>query len=454
MIGTLTGSKTQPRAVTVTDSVKYRFSLGLLLVLAVCFLLQIFSPLRLNRDAITLLSAGESAAHGGGFLEDGEPILFPPGYPALLAVLMRLGLAHPWALVGLNAVFLSAGLFAGYFLLIREFFEDKAVVLFICSFFLLSFVVVKHFPIPLTEVPFFCCSMCCLAVMSQAKKMDWNWRFVALTVSALILAIAAITVRSVGVALVPPFLLMIVCTPRFKSLLKRLSRRTKLAVVVASVFAAVGTMLVIAKTSVGRAALVSFCGGYCSVLRDFIADAKKSKISIVVSKIVFDRLTEFGELFDNLPISKTPVRLHVMVPWIGLLLLLLTLFGLATKRRQIGPTEVFLVCYVVILFAWPFSDARFWLPVLPILIAYSLLAVRSLKFPNWVVMIYALVFATLGFVAIAYTTRISFAGSKFPDRYGDGELRPTYCAVFQSCQDGGDPNKVNAKALRLLREYK
>src|ERR1035437_1275896 len=164
------GSRPQPRAVRVADPVRYRFSQGLLLLLAICFLLQVFSPLRLNTDAIILLSMGESAAHGGGFLDSGQKTVHPPGYPALLAALMRVGLARPWAIVGLNAVFLSAGLFATYSLLIREFFEDKSVVLIICSLFLLSFIVVKHFPIPLTDVPFFCCSMCCLAVMSKTTK--------------------------------------------------------------------------------------------------------------------------------------------------------------------------------------------------------------------------------------------------------------------------------------------
>ena len=409
------------------------------MLLAICFVLQVFSPLRLNTDAIVLLSMGESAAHGGGFLDSGQKSVFPPGYPALLAVLLRVGLAHPWVIVGLNVVFLSAGLFAAYFLLIREFFEDKAVVLIICSFFLLSYVVVKHFTIPLSDVPFFCCSMCCLAIMSQTTSMDSNWRFVILSVAAWILAVAAITVRRVGVALVPPLVFMIVCSPQFKSLLKRLSLRTKLIIVVVSVFVGVGTMHVVAKTS---------------TLSDFIGVAKKVKISTLVLQILSYRLTELGELLGNLPLSKMSTKLHIMVPWIGLLLFLLTLFGLATKRRKISPTEVFLVCYMGILFAWPYYDARFWLPVIPLLIAYSVLAVKSLRFPKGVLTIYCIFFATLGFLAIAYSTRISFAGSKFPDRYGDGNLRPTYCAAFQSCRDGGDPNKVDAKVLRLLREYK
>jgi hypothetical protein len=156
--------------------------------------------------------------------------------------------------------------------------------------------------------------------------------------------------------------------------------------------------------------------------------------------------------------TKTPPKFHTVVPWLGLCLFLLVLLGLATKRRQIGASEVFVVCYTGILFTWPFNDVRFWLPVIPLLIAYSLIAVNKLRFPKLVITIYCIVFATLGFVALAYSSRISFADCKFPDEYGDGYLRPTYRAAFPSCKDDGDPgghlDKVDAKALRLLREYR
>jgi hypothetical protein len=66
-----------------------------------------------------------------------------------------------------------------------------------------------------------------------------------------------------------------------------------------------------------------------------------------------------------------------------------------------GPTEVYLICYTAILFAWPYYDARFWLPVIPLLITYSLLAVKRLELPDSVVAIYGIAFATLGLIAIA-----------------------------------------------------
>src|SRR5690242_17716637 len=91
----------QQLSVIMADSLKYRSLQILLVVLTTSFLLQVFSPLRLNNDAIVLLSMGESAAHGGGFSDGGLKAVFPPGYPALLAALLRVGLAHPWVIVGL-----------------------------------------------------------------------------------------------------------------------------------------------------------------------------------------------------------------------------------------------------------------------------------------------------------------------------------------------------------------
>jgi hypothetical protein len=281
--------------------------------------------------------------------------------------------------------------------------------------------------------------MCCLATIRQTTHIDSISRFVILAVAAWLLALAAITIRRVGVTLIPPLVFMIVCNSQFRVLLKCLTLRAKVISVAVFVSVCLGTMHVVTKTS---------------TLWDFIGVTGKVKMSTLVLKNLFYRLTELGELLDNLPVSKMPTKLHFVVPGVGLLLFVLILFGLAMKRTKISPTDVFLLCYMGTLFAWPYYDARFWLPVIPLLIAYLVLGVKRLSLPKSVVTIYCIIFATLGFGAIAYSTRISFAGSEFPDRYGDGNLRPTYCAAFQSCRDGGEPNKVDAKVLQLLQEYK
>jgi hypothetical protein len=150
-----------------------------------------------------------------------------------------------------------------------------------------------------------------------------------------------------------------------------------------------------------------------SRLSDFNTATQRVKTSELVARVISYRLTELRELFANFPSTKTPEKLRFVTPWIGFFALLLFLYGIVSKRVQIGPTEVFLVCYTAILFTWPYHDARFWLPVLPLLVAYCALAAQRLRLPAVLVTTYCLVFAVLGFGALAYSTQISFAGAKF-----------------------------------------
>ena len=411
----------------------------LLLLLAIGFLLQLNSPLRLNTDAVVLLSMGDSAAHNGGFLNHGQATVFPPGYPALLAFLLKAGFAHPWVILSLNAIFLVIGLLSVHALLVRRLFQDRTVVLVICSIFLLSYVVIKHFTLPLTDVPFFCCSMCCLALLDAAIHQASSLRFLTLALSAWLLALVAIAVRRVGLALLPALIFMLATSPQFRLLLKRASLVSRLALLAAALLVCLVTAQVVRKTS---------------TLSDLNTATQSVKTSELVARVFNYRLTELGELFANFPFSRTPEKLRFVTPWIGFFALLLFLYGLVSKRVQIGPTEVFLVCYTAILFTWPYYDARFWLPVLPLLAAYCALAAQRLRLPAVLVAAYCLVFAVLGFGALAYSTRISFAGPKFPDKFGDGRLRSTYCAALQSCAVVPNPSDVNPKVLHLLEEYK
>lgn len=437
-----TQSAVCPHEVAKPDRAKYRCAQGLLLLLGVCFLLQVFSPLRLNTDAITLLSMGDSAAHGGGFLKDGQKTVFPPGYPALLAILLRLGFAHPWVIAGLNMVSLSVGLLAAYSVLTCEFFHDRLLVIMICSFFLLSYVVIKHSTIPLTDVPFFCLSMSAVAVMNRARNANSNWRLGFALGGASLLAVAAMMVRTVGAALFPPLILTIVGGSGFLSWLKGLPLRAKVLIAAGGAFVTGVCAVMLATTPYWR----------------FYRGGGKAGVFSLILENISRRLGELGELFSNFPTWKLPARVWFMVPWLGLLLLVLVLLGLATRLRKIGPADVFLVCYMGALAAWPFRDARYLLPVIPLLSAYTVLGVRYVRFPRSVIAVYCVVYAALGFGAIAYSSRITFAGCKFPDRYGDSNLasslRETYRAASRSCPGRADPSKVDAKVLHLLQEYK
>jgi hypothetical protein len=65
---------------------------------------------------------------------------------------------------------------------------------------------------------------------------------------------------------------------------------------------------------------------------------------------------------------------------------------------------------------------------------------------------YCSLYCLLGLVALGYSTRLTFAGRRFPDLYGDGTLRPTYRLVFL-----GEPPKnaddISQEAVYLLHRY-
>ncbi len=202
-----------------------RFYTAILAFLAVCYLAQIFTPLRLNDDAVTLLSEAESVAHNNGFLIHGQSTLYPPGYPALLASLLRMGVAHTWVILTLNAGFLFLGLFALRYVLTLTFFQDQRYVLTVFALSLLSFVFIIFFTLPLTDVPFFCVAMCCLASMEHTVRLGVGGRFWRWLLVASILFLGSIAVRRVGLALIPAFLWMVISHPAVKTYLKGWSLR-------------------------------------------------------------------------------------------------------------------------------------------------------------------------------------------------------------------------------------
>lgn len=92
--------------------------------------------------------------------------------------------------------------------------------------------------------------------------------------------------------------------------------------------------------------------------------------------------------------------------------------------------------------AYPWCDARLWLPVSPVLIGHVLIGLRRI-FPasllQPVILAYYALCCLHGVVALAYSTCLTFAGAWFPDLYGGGCLRTTYRTAFR----GEMPNNVN-----------
>ena len=412
-----------------------------------CYLAQLFTPLRLNDDAVTLLSEAESVAHNEGFSLHGQPTLYPPGYPALLASLLIMGVAHPWVILTFNAIFLFLGLFALRYLLTLTFLQDQRCVLKICALSLLSFILIIFFTLPLTDVPFFGVAMCCLAAMEHTVRLRIDRRFWRCLLAVCILFLGSIAVRRVGLALVPAFLWMVISHPAVKTYLKGWSRRSAIFAIGTLVFLVIA---VIAWTAINLN--VS--------LRDFRSTVQGHTLAYTVSSIVGYRLSELGQITANVPLHVLPESAQPVFPWVGALSLTTVIAGLFLKRKTFGPTDAFVVGYLAIMFAWPLSNPRLWLPVIPLLIFYCTLtiahiAARHHRIPAKVVAIYLTFYVAMGLQWLASSTLITFSQSAFLTMYvPHNEYAATYCAVLGSCKDGFDPRAVDQNVAHILRLYK
>jgi hypothetical protein len=117
--------------------------LGVILILVAIYFLQVATPLRLHPDTVVLLSVAETVEEGGGYLYHRQLTVFPPGYPTLLAFLIRVDFAHVWVIVGLNVMFVVIGLLAVCYIFRLERFS-KAPLFGVCILSLLSFVFIKY----------------------------------------------------------------------------------------------------------------------------------------------------------------------------------------------------------------------------------------------------------------------------------------------------------------------
>ncbi len=181
-------------------------------------------------------------------------------------------------------------------------------------------------------------------------------------------------------------------------------------------------------------------------------------IAGVIAQNVAWRLREFGEITLNMPQSKAPNSTGAVFSIVGAVVLTVFMWGLWSRKKAVGSTEVYLATYMAILFVWPFYDARFWLPVIPLLIGFVWIggvhahklwsAFQKCSTP--ILCVQLMCFLILATVALVYSTRITFAGRRFPERYGDGTLLDTYRAAYGQPHD---QEKVDQDALRLLKRY-
>lgn len=382
--------------------------------LCAIYLAQAASPLRMNTDAIEFLEVAASVSDGQGFLTNGKPSHYPPGYPLILAALDRAGIAQSSVMIGLNLASLALGLACAGFVLARSMRIGRDALLLLASMTLLSWVIVKHATLPISDIPYFGVSLASLALATRAAELRGR-RKVYWLAGAAVVAGLAVSLRTIGVALAPA-LAMAAGSGFSWDRVGRIWRARRRAVLLA--------LAGLAVVAITAAALL----GSTMYAREMVRDWRG------VGDLVRFRLEDWGDLLLNGSQAQLPQALQPFMMVLGLAFAGAMAMGVRA-RRTIAPVDAYVAAFAAILLVWPYRDARFWIPVVPLLLGYAWIGFRALAERRPLVARclgagYLAGYAAMGLLAIAYTTWLSFSGDRFADRYGGGIYRASYLAAF------------------------
>ena len=169
------------------------------------YLLQIFTPLRLNFDSTRLFEMVISYFEGKGFTWNGSPSPLPAGYPMYLAFLEHVGIAGPVAFVASNVLFIFIGMLALDWVARHEFRFSSLERRLLVAGTLLSTFTLKYTTLPLTEALYFGISFLVFRfLLSFPESLSSRWLFAVVSGGLILIAF---NVRAIGVVLAPSWLI-------------------------------------------------------------------------------------------------------------------------------------------------------------------------------------------------------------------------------------------------------
>jgi hypothetical protein len=396
-------------------------------------LLNIFTPLRLNVDAIRYLNilqyleglAGKNSVAAHDFL--------PHGYPWLLFLLDKLHLLNPASITLINILSVLLACWV-----LSKLFPVPNKLLFF-SLGMLSFINIKHFTLPLADQLFVLLFITAIYLWTEFFNGKRYYILPCLLLTAL-----SIFVRTAGIALVPAVIFYIIYRYR-KELVAH-----KSMLYAGIILLCAGIIVFFAKLSfletkvdyLNQLKLMAMIGEPYSILERFSMHFK-----------------EIGEAILNIPYSKLTGIIKVgsfdtaeyLLIIIGILAVYI--FIRAIIRLKLYDQYIFwaFLSYLVMIFLWPFYDTRFLLPVVPLLI--YLFFTYLIRFVNdkRVKIVSFVVYVLLGMVSLLYSDALSLNRNFFLNHYGfDGQLTNEYRTYYNN--RGSASYNIDTNNVQFLLE--
>jgi hypothetical protein len=405
------------------------------------YLLAIGGPLRLQPDSVVYLAVARSLPLPQGHQE------YPFGYPAFLRALDDVGLGSAWGLVAVNLVLLAVALAVVYRLCRDPLGLSPIKSALVCLAILLSHTVSDYSPSPLSELPYFTVAMICLLALSRAERRTGRSRVTLLVVATLLMA-AAVSIRTQGLALLPPVLFVAIGASNLETgwRLVREHRAIALATTPLLVVGLIAATVLVIRTT-------PYAHHLAYVWRDIHG---VGQFLARLGDEVRTKLMSVGELAGQTNCcQKLAPAFAPLLEVAGVLVLALVVLGWRVRPR-LGAIEVFVLSTAFVVLVYAGAEPRFWLASLPFMLVYVLSA------GEWLARVLVAKVALVGFLVffglagagwLADSVIASTAERRFPEVWAASQvpnLAATYRVAFGEARPG-DRMKVSSAALKELR---
>ncbi len=401
--------------------------------LAAIYLLNCMSHLRLHTDMLRYFAIKDCVELGCPPDSVAAKDYLPWGYTGLLLVLSKIGILKSAVLVFINCLYLFGGL---YF--VRKLCGFRVSSFIPALLVLLNWTVIKFVTHPLSEMQYLFFSMASLYYFhcyTERKRVVY-------LLAAFAAAALAFVTRSVGLALAAALAAGLVWAYRLQ-LMELIRRNRLLFAVVIAIFAGV----VIFSKQLG---LNHYTGVF----------GKQFREGLTFGKMLKWHFTEWAELCLNMPGIK--LEAYFGAGPVGILFFVAGIFFfsgfvyLLFFRKNDIPViaKLYLFCYSVLMFDWPFYDPRFWVPVVPLIaVVFCTISFRG---PGWRKVLaggWLTVYVLPGTLWVLYFTYTSVSAQTMAKTQASGAFRNEYETIWYGKPLSDTARHIDSAALEVIRRY-
>ncbi len=303
----------------------------------------------------------------------------PNGYTYFLLVLKKLSLLNSSTIIFSNIALYLLGLYPLILLLKDK--NNKYLFLLLCF---CSWVVQKHLLYPLSEALYIFVANWSLYLFIVFQKKSELYKLIL----AILFVGLAFKVRTIGITLIPLLPLSILLNTDLMIKIRGL----RPWIIITTTIGFIGTFGVFVK--------INFIN-----INRYLNDAKTQVETEVIATAINNleiHLYELGQIAFNLSKSQLTgllkieqlSKLFFIVVGIGSFMLIMWLIFSGIKRKSL--IHIYALLFILVIFAWPYSDPRFWVPVIPILL-YLIVEINNDIFKT-VIVTYTIIWVSIGFM--------------------------------------------------------